>query len=76
MVEKREVGAPTWDKANRYPVKDTNFTLDGLEEGKEYEVRVSAENAAGMSEPSYSEVPIKPKESISEYSSWVSQLRS
>ncbi|XP_038051694.1 twitchin-like [Patiria miniata] len=63
-VEKREMGAPNWEKANRYPVKDTNFTLGGLEEGKEYEVRVCAENAAGMSEPSYSEVPIKPKDSV------------
>ncbi|XP_022091183.1 twitchin-like isoform X3 [Acanthaster planci] len=63
-VEKREVGAPNWEKANRYPVKDTNFTLDGLEEGKEYEARVFAENAAGTSEPSYSEVPIKPKDSV------------
>ena len=61
------MGAPTWEKANRYPLKDTRFILDGLEDGKAYEVRVFAENAAGTSEPTCSEVPIKPKESFSEY---------
>ena len=68
-VEKREIGAPTWQKANRYPLKEPKFTLDGLEDGKEYEVRVIAENAAGPSEPSHSETPIKAKEAFSEYSS-------
>ncbi|XP_033640975.1 twitchin-like isoform X1 [Asterias rubens] len=63
-VEKREIGAPTWQKANRYPLKEPKFTLDGLEDGKEYEVRVIAENAAGPSEPSHSETPIKAKEAF------------
>lgn len=42
----------TWRVSNDYLMKDTHYTVYGLGEGREYEFRVKAKNAAGFSKPS------------------------
>jgi len=51
VVEKKEKGTDKWIKVP-IDVKDNEVTVPGLVEGKEYEFRVSAVNAAGVGEPS------------------------
>lgn len=43
---------PQWRVANDYLVKDTTYTVHSLLQGREYEFRVRAKNAAGFSKPS------------------------
>ena len=50
-VERKASYSSRFSKVNKKPVKDTTLTLDDLEEGTEYEFRVSAENKAGVGEP-------------------------
>ena len=55
MVERKEVTATRWSRANRERITDTSFMVTGLTERSEYQFRVSAENKAGFgpaSEPS------------------------
>ncbi|XP_047102318.1 twitchin isoform X3 [Schistocerca piceifrons] len=52
-VEYRDVAEdPQWRVANDYLVKDTTYTVHSLLQGREYEFRVRAKNAAGFSKPS------------------------
>jgi len=51
VVEKKEKGTDKWIKVP-IDVKDNEVTVPGLVEGKEYEFRVAAVNAAGVGEPS------------------------
>ncbi|XP_070200689.1 twitchin-like isoform X4 [Littorina saxatilis] len=50
VLEKREKGDKKWTKANVQEIPDTEYTVKGLQEGKEYEFRVAAINAAGPGE--------------------------
>ena len=50
IVEKRKVGDVKWSPAGK--VKDTSTTVDGLEEGTEYEFRITPVNKAGPGQPS------------------------
>ncbi|XP_071104533.1 twitchin-like isoform X3 [Haliotis cracherodii] len=52
QVEKREKGDNKWTKANVSDIGDTEYTVKGLQEGKDYEFRVCAVNAAGPGEHS------------------------
>ena len=52
VIEKRKKGTHKWQKAKTLNTPDTKATVPDLEEGEEYEFRVSAVNKAGPSEPS------------------------
>ena len=64
VVERCEKGKDRWIKANKRPVPGTDFTCDNLVEMKEYLFRISAENEAGISEPSEPTEPILVREPI------------
>uniref|UniRef100_A0A672QCF5 Titin n=1 Tax=Sinocyclocheilus grahami TaxID=75366 RepID=A0A672QCF5_SINGR len=52
IIEKRDRSGIRWTRCNRKKVTDVCFRVHGLIEDHEYEFRVSAENAAGIGEPS------------------------
>uniref|UniRef100_A0A8C3R4S6 Titin n=1 Tax=Cyanoderma ruficeps TaxID=181631 RepID=A0A8C3R4S6_9PASS len=52
IVERRDKTGLRWVKCNKKVVTDLRFKVSGLTEGHEYEYRVMAENAAGVSQPS------------------------
>jgi len=58
MVEKRKRGGD-WEKVNDYPITGENCTVPNLDEGEEYEFRVSAVNPAGTGDPSMATAPVK-----------------
>uniref|UniRef100_H2YLF2 Titin n=1 Tax=Ciona savignyi TaxID=51511 RepID=H2YLF2_CIOSA len=51
-LEVKDRNSILWKKANRVVIRSTHFRVLGLQEGLEYEYRVSAENAAGIGKPS------------------------
>lgn len=52
IIEKRDRSGIRWTRCNRQKVTDVCFRVHGLIEDHEYEFRASAENAAGIGEPS------------------------
>ncbi|XP_023182076.1 titin-like isoform X1 [Xiphophorus maculatus] len=48
-IERKEKNSILWTKLNKFVIPDSRFKASGLEEGIEYEFRVSAENIAGLS---------------------------
>uniref|UniRef100_A0A8C3S327 Titin n=1 Tax=Chelydra serpentina TaxID=8475 RepID=A0A8C3S327_CHESE len=52
IVERRDRAGLRWLKCNKRVVTDLRYKVSGLTEGHEYEYRIMAENAAGISEPS------------------------
>ncbi len=52
IVEKRDRMSTRWTKVTRETVTELTYTVTGLNEGNEYDFRVSAENKAGVGEPS------------------------
>lgn len=52
IVEYRESASNSlWSRTTQSKIPDTNYRLDGLKEGKYYDIRVSAQNAAGVGPP-------------------------
>lgn len=60
-VEYRKSIESTWKKSNKQRIKDKEFTIPALQEGNEYEFRVFAENATGMSRPRRTATGIRTK---------------
>ncbi|CAF4189098.1 unnamed protein product [Rotaria sp. Silwood2] len=60
VVERREPGTDKWVKVGP-SVTGTTYDVKGLEDGKNYEFRVSAENDNGLSEPLVIDTPVKAK---------------
>ncbi|TGZ63952.1 hypothetical protein CRM22_006631 [Opisthorchis felineus] len=58
ILEKRPKGSDTWQKVSAF-LKSPTATVRNLEEGKEYEFRVMAENPMGASEPLVTERAVK-----------------
>lgn len=52
ILEKLVKGGEKWERCNDFLVPLLTSPVKGLEEGKEYQFRVRAENAAGVSGPS------------------------
>lgn len=52
VLEKLVKGGDKWERCNDFLVPLLTYTVKGLEDGKQYQFRVRAENAAGVSEPS------------------------
>ena len=52
IVEKKDKFSTRWQKANRFHISETEFTVSELTTGSEYQFRVSAENKAGPGTPS------------------------
>uniref|UniRef100_A0A7M4F6M8 Titin n=1 Tax=Crocodylus porosus TaxID=8502 RepID=A0A7M4F6M8_CROPO len=50
IIEKLAKGEDKWERCNDYLVPLLTYTVKGLEEGKEYQFRARAENAAGISQ--------------------------
>ena len=63
IVEYRLESSRSWVRANEKGdnVPETSYTVNGLKENKEYVFRVSAENIAGVGEPSNPTQPVKIK---------------
>jgi len=53
------------------PGSDTEGTVEGLKEGKEYEFRIMAKNKAGNSKPSVITPPVLTKARRGMYSAYV-----
>jgi serine/threonine protein kinase/predicted phage tail protein len=61
-LEYRDVAHDThWQSASDYLIKETHFDLYNMTSGHEYEFRVRAKNAAGLSKPSQSSSKFKLK---------------
>lgn len=59
-IEMRNVEDTTWQSTG-FLVKDTTYNVFNLEQGREYEFRVRAKNAAGLSKPSGPSSRFRPK---------------
>ncbi|ESO99757.1 hypothetical protein LOTGIDRAFT_58567, partial [Lottia gigantea] len=52
FVERSDASGRSWIPVNKVAVQDLNYRVNDLFEGNQYEFRVRAENAKGVSEPS------------------------
>lgn len=59
IIEMRASGSLGWNVVNKERVTRTQFTVQGLREGTQYEFRVSAENAVGQGLPSLTSETVK-----------------
>ncbi|XP_059156398.1 twitchin-like isoform X4 [Physella acuta] len=60
-VERKEPKTNRWVKLTKAPITKPQFKDEKVQEGKEYEYRVSAVNEAGLSEPSSASAPVLAK---------------
>lgn len=66
VVEKRSRGGD-WVPVNSFPVKDTNFTVMGLQEGTVVEFRVAAVNDGGPGKFSKATPPHQVMDQVCKY---------
>lgn len=65
ILEKKETAAKRWSRATREPLYPaTQYRVQDLVEGCEYEFRVMAENELGTGDPSVPSKPILAKDPI------------
>lgn len=64
ILEKMVKGSEKWERCNDFLVPVLCYTVKGLKEGKQYQFRVTAENAAGLSDPSRATPPVKACDSV------------
>lgn len=57
IIERKEVRSDRWVRANKNPVTMTRYRSTELIEGLEYEHRIIAINARGLSKPSLPSLP-------------------
>ena len=66
IIERKEVRAERWVRANKNPVTMQRYRSTGLIEGLEYEHRITAINARGLSKPSLLSKPAVATDPIGE----------
>lgn len=65
ILEKKEPSAKRWNRATRDPIyPNTQYRVQDLVEGCQYEFRVTAENEIGTGDPSPPSKPILAKDPI------------
>ncbi|KAI8488689.1 Titin-like, partial [Branchiostoma belcheri] len=64
LVERKEKTSVRWERLNKEPIPETRFRVEDLEEGLEYEFRISAVNAAGVGKPSAPTLPITAQDPV------------
>lgn len=65
ILEKKETTLKRWSRATKEPIyPDTQFRVQDLTEGCEYEFRVMAENEIGVGDPSPPSNPVVAKDPI------------
>ncbi|XP_066264227.1 titin-like [Branchiostoma lanceolatum] len=64
FIERKEKTSVRWERLNKEPVVETRFRVLDLEEGLEYECRISAVNAAGVGKPSAPTLPITAQDPV------------
>lgn len=67
ILEKTMKGEEKFQRCNDFLVPVLSYTVKGLKAGKEYQFRVRAENAAGISEPSRSTPLVKATDAVGKY---------
>ncbi len=64
ILEKMMKGEENFQRCNDFLVPVLSYTVKGLMQGKQYQFRVRAENAAGISDPSRSTPLIKATDAV------------
>lgn len=64
ILEKMMKGEDNFVRCNDFLVPVLSYTVKGLKEGNQYQFRVYAENAAGVSDPSRSTPLIKAMDAV------------
>lgn len=68
VLEKKETSSKRWSRATRDPIyPDTQYKVQDLTEGCEYEFRAIAENEMGLGDPSEPSKPVIAKDPTGEY---------
>lgn len=67
ILEKMMKGEEKFERCNDFLVPVLSYTVKGLKPGKEYQFRVRAENAAGISEPSRNSPMIRATDAVGTY---------
>lgn len=72
ILEKKMKGQDKFERCNDFLVPVLSYTVKGLKPGKEYQFRVRAENAAGISEPSRNTPLVKATDAVGMDKKWSS----
>lgn len=75
IIEKRESWKTSWAHVDRVRGTVTSAEVIYLQEGTAYNIRVFAENVAGVSEPAELEEPIVPKSPYSKFIQVYSRIK-